>query len=57
MEKITNSKGGSEIEIKPEDKDNSFSPTERLENAHNEINDELSNTILNEIMNNTLDFF
>lgn len=48
---------GSEIEIKPEDKENSLSPTERLENAHNEINDELSNTILNEIMNNTPDFF
>ena len=48
---------GSKIEINSEDKENILSPTERLENAHNEINDELSNTILNEIMNNTPDFF
>lgn len=40
-----------------EDKEEVLSPTERLEEAHNEINEELSNTILNEIMNNTPDFF
>ena len=34
-----------------------ISPTEQLERAYNTINDELSNSLLNEIMNNSPEFF
>lgn len=52
--KTENQDEENEIDYEPVD---SLSPTERMDNAYSEINENLSSIILEEILNNTPDFF